>query len=175
MIATANGACMDEQRKYAEGFPDVGGMMHVVAVTLLPAMTIFRFASAGTPVDALYAAHWWIGVSPCEALRATARHERRSLSDVAREQLAVPPEWGNAMDLLVSARVRQPLAAWSGTPRTARSKQAGTQQYGSPWTPERSITQLYVPGLRETRPDRTRGSCVKWQDVLAPLASVPAS
>ncbi len=69
----------------------------------------------------------------------------------------MPPEWGNAMDLLVSAHVLQPLSAWSGTPRTARSKDKDTQQYGDPWEPDRSITQLFLPGLNERRPDGALG------------------
>ena len=80
MSATINSAFMDQQRRYAEGVPGVGGMMHVVPVTLWPAMSIFRFATGGMTDDALYTSPWWIGVSPFEALRQLARQERRPLS-----------------------------------------------------------------------------------------------
>jgi hypothetical protein len=93
----------------------------------------------------------------------------RSLRDVARERLAVPLEWGNAMNLLVCASVVQPLAAWSGTPRTARNMEERTQYYGEAWKPDRSITQLYIPGLRELRPDDTRGLFINWAHVILPV------
>jgi hypothetical protein len=160
MIATVNARFMDEQQRYAEGHPGVGGMMHIVRVTLFPDMRIYRFASAGVPDDRLYGAPWWIGFSPQDTLMRLARVEARSLRDVARQCLAVPPEWGNAMNLLVCASVVQPLAAWSGTPRTARTRERKGPQYGEAWRPDRSITQLYIPGLRE----------IDWTSVLLPVS-----
>jgi hypothetical protein len=118
--------------------------------------------------DRLYGAHWWFGFSAHDALIALAKAKGRSLRTVARECLAVPPEWGNTMDLLIAVRVCQSLSAWSGMPRTARSKSATSGFYGAAWNPDRSITQLYVPGLRERRPDRTDGPFVKWSDVFEP-------
>jgi hypothetical protein len=38
MSATVNERFMDEQRKFAEGYPWVGGMMHVQPFKLLPHM-----------------------------------------------------------------------------------------------------------------------------------------
>jgi hypothetical protein len=159
---------MDEQRKYAEGFPGVAGMMHVVPVTILPHMQLYRFAEAATPDDRLYGASWWIGYSAYQAITQLAGPNVNNLRRTARERLAVPPEWGNAMDLLVSAHVLQPLSAWSGTPRTARSKDKDTQQYGDPWKPDRSITQLFLPGLKKRRPDDTLGPFIPWSKVLRP-------
>ena len=168
MRATVNAEFMAEQRKYAEGFPGVGGMMNVVHVTLLPHMLLYRFAERGTPEDRLYAAFWWVGYSAHQALFQLAGPNGKNLRRTVRERLAVPPEWGNAMDLLVCAHVLKPLSAWSGTPRTARSKDTGTQHYGAPWKPDRSITQLFLPGLRERRPDGTVGSSIAWSEVLRP-------
>jgi hypothetical protein len=164
---TVNAALMAAHKKYAEGFPGVGGMMNVVEVTLLPHMKIYRFATAGTPIDRLYGTCWWFGTSAHQALLQLTRARRTSLPVVARECLAVPPEWKNAMDVLVCAQVTQPLSAWSGTPRTARSTDKSTQQYGAAWEPDRSITQLYVPGLNERRPDGTLGHAIPWSKVLA--------
>jgi hypothetical protein len=73
---------------------------------------------------------------------------------VARERLAILSEWGNAMDALVRATVGQPLSAWSATPRTARAPKVGGR-YGDAQRPDRSITQLYVPGLTEHGPAGT--------------------
>jgi len=160
MIATVNAGFMDEKQRYAEGYPDVGGMMHVVRVTLFPDMRIYRFASAGVPDDRLYGSPWWIGFSPQSTLRQLARVEARTLRDVARQRLAVPPEWGNAMNLVVCASVVQPLSAWSGTPRTARTRETQGSRYGEAWRPDRCITQLYIPGLRE----------MDWATVLLPVS-----
>lgn len=77
------------------------------------------------------------------------------------------PEWKNAMDVLVCAQVLKALSAWSGTPKTARHKDKSTQQYGNPWEPDRSITQLYVPGLSKRRCDGTPEQAVPLSKVLA--------
>ena len=167
MSVTVNASFMDERhQKYAQGSPEVGGIMHLVPVTLLTHMKLYRFATAGQSQDRLFGAPWWIGFSAYRALVQLATLEARSVRVVARECLAVPPEWGNAMDLLVCADVRQPLSAWSGTPRTARTKDAHTHRYGSPWRPDRSITQLYVPGLSEKEDDHP----IPWSGVLLPVA-----
>ena len=171
MSVTVNALFMDAlHQKYAGGFPEVGGMMHLVPITLLTHMKIYRFSTAGNPHDRLFGASWWFGFSAYRALVQLATLEARSLRAVARECLAVPPEWGNLMNLLVCADVRQPLSAWSGTPRTARTKDPHTHRYGGPWRPDRSITQLYVPGLSEFRLDGTRGPFIPWSDVLLPAA-----
>jgi hypothetical protein len=80
------------------------------------------------------------------------------------------------MDLLVHAKTLQPLSAWSGTPRTARRVAIAqsliavgykTRRYtGDAKEPDRSITQLYIPGLRLKRPDETSGEFIKWSKVL---------
>jgi len=168
MPATVNAAFMADQRKYAEGFPGVAGMMHVVEVAVLPHMQLYRFANANTPDDRLYGAAWWIGYSAYQALLQLAGSDLANLRRNARERLAIPREWGNAMEILVCANVLQPLSAWSGTPRTARNKDRKTQRYGSRWEPDRSITQLFLPGLNERRPDGTSGPFVPWSKVLKP-------
>ena len=141
---------MDAHRTSAEGSPGVGGMMHVVPVTLLTHMKIYRFGTRGWSADRLYGGPWWVGVSACDELTKLAARQARSLRDVARERLAILSEWGNAMDALVRAAVRQPLSAWSGTPRTARSKVE--RRYGDAQRSDRSITHLYVLCLKENGP-----------------------
>jgi hypothetical protein len=71
------------------------------------------------------------------------------------------------MRFLVSVRVRKPLSAWSGTPRAAREKDRG--RYGERWEPDRSITQLYIPGLSARRPDGSTGPYVEWSEVMMPV------
>src|SRR5262249_60144509 len=113
MPATVNEACMAEQRKYAEGFPGVAGMMHVVEVAVLPHLQLYRFANANTPDDRLYGASWWIGYSAYQALLQLAGSNLANLRRNARERLAIPRAWGNAMETLVCAKVLPPLAACS--------------------------------------------------------------
>src|SRR5215470_13620357 len=166
-MLTVNSHLMDAAWKYAEGHvpipPDperatqslvsretsgTGGVMHAVPLTLHPGTRIYRFATRGVPFDRLCWSFWWFGVSPQNALRQLAKLEQRRLGEIARERLAVPPEWGNEMDLLVHATVTKSLSVWSGTPRAARYKnQAG--KYEDPWKPDRSITQMFIPGLRK--------------------------
>jgi hypothetical protein len=141
-------------------------MMHVVPVKLLTHMKIYRFGTSGKPDDDLYGGAWWVGVSAYEELMKLAARGGRKLREVARERLAVLSEW-NEMNVLVRADVRQPLAAWSGTPRTARTKKGG--YYGDAMRPDRSITQLYVPGLKEHGPS---GRPV-WSDALLVLGVDP--
>jgi hypothetical protein len=161
---TVNEAFMDAHWAAARGFTlglpanvftdqasEIGGMMHVVPVKLLPRMKLYRFGTGSD--DKVIGGPWWFGFSAYQALMARATQEKRTLRDVARERLAVFVEW-NLMDVLLHAEVRQPLSAWSGTPRTARAKQEG--HYGGVLTPDRAITQLYIPGLSERGPDGTR-------------------
>ena len=167
-MITVNEPYMAPQQKYADGFPDVGGMMHVVRVTLLTHMTLYRFATKSWADDRVFGAPWWVGFSAHDALVKLAGGDPRKLRAEARARLAMLSEWGNAMDLLVSVDVREPLSAWSGTPRTARAKDAD-QRYGNPTAPDRSITQLYVPGLSTYLAGGARiPSCVPWAQVLRP-------
>jgi hypothetical protein len=132
------------------------GMLNLVEVKILPAMELYRFAS-GARSQSWYAASWWFGKSAYEALLRSAKASHESLSAVARRCLAVPPEW-STMDVLLSVRVLQPLSAWSGTPRTVRLKDA-RGRYVDRWEPDRSITQLYIPGLD---PRKAHGKSVAW-------------
>lgn len=178
MSATVNERFMDEQRKFAEGYPWVGGMMHVQPFKLLTHMEIYRFATRGTAKDDLYGAPWWFGVSAHGALLAFAEIGTRGLRHEARARLAVVSNKDeNGMDLLVHAKILQPLSAWSGTPRTARrvaiveSLIAGNDYKTRRYTedarePDRSITQLYIPGLSPERPHEAPGEFIKWSKVL---------
>jgi hypothetical protein len=125
-------------------------MMHVVPVKLLLGMKIYRFATRSDGDDKLYGGGWWIGFSAYEELTRLAARGGQSLREVARERLAVLAEW-NEMNVVVCAAIRQPLSAWSGTPRTVRPKDGG--RYRDALRPDRAITQLHVPGLAKPGPD----------------------
>ena len=156
-IATLN-AAFSTQQEWEEA---ARGMSNLVDVKILPAMEIYRFATAAN-LHTWYAASWWFGRSAYDALVQSASSSRESLSGVARRCLAVPEEW-SSMDVLIAVRVLQPLSAWSGTPRTQRLKDDGGH-YASRMEPDRSITQLYIPGLD---PRKSSGKCVAWAKAFA--------
>lgn len=156
-VATVNAsfATPEEWRRAA------GGMMHLVEVKVLPAMELYRFATAADQ-STWYAASWWFGKSAHAALLQYAKSSTTSLSQAARECLAVPPEW-STMDVLVAVRVLKPLFAWSGTPRTVRMKDRGGR-YGARWEPDRAMTQLYIPGLD---PKKNHPRCLPWRQAFS--------
>jgi len=158
-IATVNAAFVTSQ----EWHEAARGMANIVEVKVLPAMEIYRFASAARS-HTWYAASWWFGTSAYDGLLRSSKSSNESLSSVARRCLAVPPEW-STMDLLIAVRVLRPLSAWSGTPRTLRLKD-DRGRYASRLEPDRTITQLYIPGLD---PKKNRGQCVAWDVAFAPL------
>jgi hypothetical protein len=137
-----------------------GGMMNPVEVKVLPAMELYRFASAAES-HTWYAAAWWFGKSAYDGLLQYAKSSNESLSRAARRCLAVPPP--STMDVLISVRVLQPLSAWSGTPKTLRLKDS-RGRYGDRQEPDRAITQLYIPGLD---PRKTQGKCLPWHEAFA--------
>jgi hypothetical protein len=178
-ISIANAAFMAAEREDASR-----GMDNVVHVRLFPAMEIFRFGRASDRT-AWYAASWWFGKSVHDALLQYCHANAVSLTHGARTCFAVPPEW-SSMDVLLRARVTQPLSAWSGTPRSVRTKEQRLPteplvrpdgsvllpgsghpmggRYGPRWEPDRAMTQLYIPGLRSRQ---RKDAGVRWQDVLA--------
>ena len=116
-VATVNATFLTPQEWQAAA----RGMMNLVEVKVLPAMELYRFASAAKS-QTWYAASGWFGKSAYDGLVQYAKSSNESLGRAARRCLAVPPEW-STMDVLSSVRVLQPLSAWSGTPRTLRLRQ----------------------------------------------------
>jgi hypothetical protein len=130
-----------------------GGMLHLQPKTLHPGYRIFRFAATTRPEDWLTKG-WWIGFSPFATIEGLAGRSPDRIGRVAREALAVwidpSTPYFNAMDMLLVARVRRTLAAWTGTPRTISTKRGG--RYAERWQPDRNVTQLYIPGLGKIPP-----------------------
>lgn len=169
-----------EERAAAES-----GMSSVVDAMVLPGMQIYRFGNAADDAR-WYSGAWWFGRSVHDALLQVARRDRVSLTQAARVALAVPLEWSR-MDVLLYAKVVKPLAVWSGTPRTIRP---GATAYGSlispdgtvlvpagrrpieghhglfRYDPDRSMTQLYIPGLRTRDNAGNPVAHLPWREVL---------
>ncbi len=125
------------------------GLLTLTKTNLLPGITINRFANTKRP-DLYYTGPWWISFSPFEALKKYAKLRDQSLSLAARTCLAIDWEWSN-VDVLVKAVIKDPLSAWSGTPKTQTLK-TDRRYTGVRWEPDRDITQLYIPGLWESDP-----------------------
>ena len=126
------------------------GLLTLTDTTLLPGIEINRFANTKRP-DLYFTGPWWISFSPYEALKKYARFRNQSLSLAARTCLAIDWEWSN-VDVLVKAVIKEPLSAWSGTPKTQTPKR-DRRYTGMRWVPDRDITQLFIPGLWEADPE----------------------
>ena len=129
------------------------GLLTLTKTTLLPGITINRFANTKRS-DLYFTGPWWISFSPFEALKKYAKLRHQPLSLAARTCLAIDWEWSN-VDVLVKAIIKEPLKAWSGTPKTQTPKK-GRFYTGLRWEPDRDITQLYIPGLYEANPNDSK-------------------
>lgn len=131
----------------------MAGLISVTRVTLMPNIQIFRFGSTRDP-DLYFTGGWWIGFSPFWALDSYAKLRKQSLGAAARQCLAVG-DWSN-MDMLIHVAPREPLSAWSGTPKTQREKERSHYKKGR-LVPDKDITQLYIPGLGQADPNGSGG------------------
>lgn len=129
------------------------GLLTLTKTTLLPGISINRFANTRRR-DLYFTGPWWISFSPFEALKKYAKLRNQPLSLAARTCLAIDWGWSN-VDVLVEARLKVPILAWSGTPKTQTLKK-DRNYTGVRWKPDRDITQLYIPGLYEADPNDYR-------------------
>ncbi len=100
----------------------------------------------------MLAGPWWIGCSPFEALQKNAERREQTLSEAARQSLAVDFTWSR-LDVLHKALIQTPLSAWAGTPQTQRIRRTLPNRR---WEPDREVTQLYIPGLEQPDPRNPR-------------------
>ena len=140
-----NAEGMNDEQEIAEAEK---GLQHRQDKNLYPGYQLFRFASAAYRVDWLTNG-WWTGFSSEAALRARADVSPDQLSLIARAALAIyikPGSTYNKMDILLRARVSQPLVGWTGMPRTISTRRSD-RTYLDRWEPDRSIAQFYIPHL----------------------------
>jgi hypothetical protein len=157
---------LNEGFMHASASEAMKGLMTLNKTTLLPGITIYRFANTRWP-DRFYTGSWWVGFSPFGALMRNCKSRGQSLAFAARRCLAINPEWseGKEANVLIKAVVKQRLSAWSGTPKTQVSRIAvGSQYVKARLEPDRDVTQLCIPGLGETDPNDS--GCKIWQSVF---------
>ena len=136
------------------------GIISPHQVCLTPGMWICRFAASTDPdgkatdPSALHRAPWWMSSDDFRKLLFATQNSKFNYKFYARLWLAVKSEW-SAMDRLIIARVRAPLAAWAGRGRTMRDQMPNgmTFVYQTP----KDLTQLYIPGLTVRAGDSNSG------------------
>ncbi|WP_373500885.1 hypothetical protein [Desulfococcus sp.] len=122
------------------------GLYAIQRTVIFPNMILYRFGSSDKPKN-YYSGSWWIGYSPFESLKKYGVARNQSLKDSAAQCLAIGT-W-NKCDVLIKVITILPLAAWSGTPKVQAEKIDKKRYTGVRRNPDRDITQLYIPGLKE--------------------------
>jgi len=129
-----------------------GGLVYRRRVELGAGDRLYRLGAKkykGTGPDALVSllnSPWWLDRERLYLLGWRAREAARPLSEMSRDQLALPVEWTDA-DIIVSVALRPgiTIAAFAGPGTTA---QAGTdRRVIAPEAPHLRLDQLYIPGL----------------------------
>ncbi len=142
-IVDAHGAVLAHAR--------TGGMIDPKPHVLKRGDTIFRFGSARGAREVAKGG-WWIDKREFQQLVNFAISHDIYLGLAMRVLCLVPPEWSKA-DVLVRARVEQPLRAWRGLGNSVVTPMKGGK--GTVRLPHqneisaRRLHQLYVPGLAE--------------------------
>lgn len=185
-MKTLNEDFMESSKLLSEA---MGGLMTLTKITISPGTALYRFADARYS-DRFCSRPWWISFSPYEALKQYAKFKEMPLQNAARKCLAIG-QWNNA-DTIVKVSVKEPLSAWSGTPKTLSLKQdtkkyigkehivlpgafnnppikEDKEKYSSKYLgvnlmPERNITQLFIPGLDQIDPNDSKRKI--WQSAF---------
>jgi len=165
--------------------PRTGGMIGPVRCEVKDGSVIYRFGSQfGTPEQTMTGG-WWIERRELDQLIRFAEVNERTLGYAVRLLCCVPPEWGAALNLLVSVRTRGPLAAWRGLANSASASDRMARAGSRPAAPRGGFTrtdidarndiaawrlhQLYIPGTRrEGAADRFFSLVGQWQTEGAP-------
>lgn len=140
-----------------------GGLVAMRRVELAEDNMMYRFAAKRflngdmTQLKSLLNSPWWMEEDRMVLLLSRARAAGTPLVTMARNQLALPPEWSDA-DILVRARPKAGilLAAHAGPGRTV-TVAGGRYTIPRGEAPHLFIDQLYVPGLGSIQGDRAKG------------------
>lgn len=116
--------------------------------------------------------HWWINENAFQYLQSIARETSQPLSRVARNFLAVPPEWNDCAHV-VRAILNVKLKAWVGPGRIAHPFVSPASEkrpdypgrlYGV--TPRISPKQLFIPGAVFYEEDKNQSDFQRFFTIL---------
>lgn len=110
---------------------------------------LYRFAHHETCGFDHRAGCWWVRQEDFETIMARARMAGVDLGQKARWDLAVLQKWGSKMNVVVEARVKDQLWAWTGLAKP----QMETTPHGKVirMFGHRAIRQLYLIGMVDLR------------------------
>ena len=120
-------------------------------VSLVPGSRLYKFINIPIDRPAIMRSPWWIREREFDRLRHLSFAERRPLSDVVREHLAVASRWNPGMDGLCIVSLAREKPAWVGLAKS----QPGFKQNLVGWG-----EQICVPDL-------------EWRDVAQTRMQVP--
>ena len=109
--------------------------------------------------DEVLTSPWWIAEADFEEISRRASASGSALSDVWRQHGAIARQWGGSCDLVVKAKIVGSLTAFIG-PGTIQDMRKDDET-ASPsddqplWVPPPTITQVFIPGLRDKTSDGT--------------------
>ena len=145
-----------------------GGIIDPVRYDLPRNTRIYRFATFERGVAHGIGGGWWVERRELEQLIRFAQAKDRTLAYAVRLLCAVPPEWGGALNFLIAARTREPLACWRGLGRSA----VATSRDGGPKTRSAieirndiaslRLPQVFIPGLGTNTPDVPSPGATDW-------------
>ena len=124
-----------------------GGIVNPQPTRLPAGQYYYRFASSRSPREAQLGGGWWLDFENLARIRRFAADNGYRLRDAARLMLALPYAW-TQVDLLLRARLTQPLRAYTGFGKPAQAPNGGADR-GTRWIPTQhvAVRQLYIPGL----------------------------
>ena len=124
-----------------------GGILMPQPTRLPSGQYYYRFANSLSSRSAQRGGGWWIEYEAFKKIEKFAVDNGYRLKDAARLVLALPYDW-TKVDLLVKARLRLPLRAYTGLGKFAEGKPGGPDK-GTKWIPtqHQKVRQLYIPGL----------------------------
>lgn len=124
-----------------------GGMISPRAIIIPSGTTLVRFANAPF-VHHAAAGAWWLDFPNYKIVEAYADASGKPLPTAMRDLCAVPIEWSK-MSLLIQARTRSPLAAYTGKGKPAYAESFSVVSMINPSRLSTSdVMQLYIPGLQ---------------------------
>ncbi len=125
-----------------------GGIRNPSKILIPAGTTIVRFANAPFVHHAASGA-WWLDFRNYKIVERYADAQGKSVGAAMRELCAVPVEW-SSMTLLIQARTRSPLAAYTGygKPAHANNRINVTKSINPRAFSKVEVKQLFIPGLQ---------------------------